>query len=166
MILWILKGMYTVKTDVRTHKVNQSAAVISQQILQAHESNRQQYQLKCSTAAFRSMTETPQTLGISLYCDHNWRSQKLANLLSHAGLGVPCQRVKQCITQMAKLYSLTWRNMMGSTYHQNSISNEDPVSHSIILMPRLTHQTVEIHFMQQLWLCTKERQVQRIGQSA
>ena len=39
MILWILKGMYTVKTEARTHDLNQSATVISQQILQAHKSN-------------------------------------------------------------------------------------------------------------------------------
>jgi len=44
----------------------------------------------------------PKSLGISLYCDHKWRSNNLANLLSHAGVGVPCQRVKQSITQIAK----------------------------------------------------------------
>jgi len=38
--------------------------------------------------------ETPITLGISLYCDHKWRSHNLVNLLSHAGVGVPYQRVK------------------------------------------------------------------------
>ena len=103
MILWILKGMYTVKTEARTHDLNQSATVISQQILQAHKSNRQiLYEPKSPTAAFRSTMETPITLGISLYCDHKWRSHKLASLLSHAGVGVPYQRVKQCITQIAK----------------------------------------------------------------
>ncbi len=103
MILWILKGMCTVKTEARTHDLNQSAAVISQQILQAHKSNRQLlYEPKSPIAAFRSTMETPITLGISLYCDHRWRSHKLANLLSHAGVGVPYQRVKQCITQIAK----------------------------------------------------------------
>jgi len=95
MILWILKGMYTVKTDARTHDLNQSALVISQHILQAHKSNRQiLYEPKSPVAPFRSTMETPITLGISLYCDHKWRSHTLANLLSHAGVGVPYQRVK------------------------------------------------------------------------
>ena len=95
MILWILKGMYTVKAEARAHELNQSATVISQQILQAHKP-------KSPTATFRSTMETPITLGISLHCDHKWRSHKLASLLSHAGVGVPYQRVKQCITQIAK----------------------------------------------------------------
>ncbi len=103
MILWILKGMYTVKSEARTHALNQSATVISQQILQAHKSNRQILYEPKSTAAFRSTMESPITLGISLYCDHKWRSHKLASLLSHAGVRVSYQRVKQCISQIAKV---------------------------------------------------------------
>ena len=87
MILWILKGMYTVKAEARAHELNQSATVISQQILQAHKSNRQiLYEPKSPTAAFRSTMETPITLGISLYCDHKWRIHKLASLLSLSGV--------------------------------------------------------------------------------
>jgi hypothetical protein len=156
MILWVLKGMYTVKTEARAHDLNQSAMVISQQILQAHKSNRQVlYEPKSPTAAFRSTMETPITLGISLYCNHKFRSHKLASLLSHAGVGVPYQRVKQCITQSVQ------ENMEkhDGTYHQDFTDSEDFVSHSITLMPKLTHQMVGIHSMQQLWLCTKESQV-------
>ncbi len=65
MILWILKGMYTVKSEARTHALNQSATGISQQILQAHKSNRQILYEPKSTAAFQSTMETPITLGIS-----------------------------------------------------------------------------------------------------
>ena len=82
MILWMLKGMYTVKTEARTHDLKKSATVISQQILQAHKSNRQiMYEPKSSTAAFRSTMESPITLGISLYCDHKWRRQIFCRML-------------------------------------------------------------------------------------
>ena len=62
MILWNLKGMYTVKIKARTQDLNQSAMVISKQILQAHKSNCQMlYESKSPTAAFRSTMETPVT---------------------------------------------------------------------------------------------------------
>ena len=37
---------------------------------------------------------------------------------------------------------------MGTMYHQDFIDSEDTTSHLITLMPKLTHQMVEIHFMQ------------------
>ena len=71
MILWILKGMYTVKTEAQTHDLSQSAMIISQQVKQAHKSNYQMlHKPKSPTAAFGSTMETPVTLGISLCCDH------------------------------------------------------------------------------------------------
>ena len=41
MMLWILKGTTTVKTETHAQQLNKSASIISQQIVEAHKSNRQ-----------------------------------------------------------------------------------------------------------------------------
>uniref|UniRef100_UPI00358F8547 uncharacterized protein n=1 Tax=Myxine glutinosa TaxID=7769 RepID=UPI00358F8547 len=41
MVLWIMKGTTTVKTEARAQEFNRSASILSQQIVQAHKSNRQ-----------------------------------------------------------------------------------------------------------------------------
>lgn len=72
--------------------------------MQAHKSNRQVLHTTKldDTPGFRSTTETPFTLAMSLYCYHHLRSNKLANVLSKAGVGVSYERVKQCTAQVAE----------------------------------------------------------------
>lgn len=96
--------MHTLKTEAPTHDLNQSATATSQQTLQAHQSNPQNIAwTKSPAAALQSAMEVPITLGISLYCDHECRSHKLATLLSHASWsGSPYQRVKQRTTLISK----------------------------------------------------------------
>ena len=100
MLTWV----HTVKTEAREHALHRSASFVSQHIMQAHRSDRQAlYAPKSENASgFRSTVETPLTLGISLYCDHQWRSKKLADVLSKSGVGVPYKRIKQCVTQIAE----------------------------------------------------------------
>lgn len=64
IILSILKGMYTVKTEARTHDLNQSETVISLQILQ-HINQIIKYCMNPShQLLIRSAMESPITLGI------------------------------------------------------------------------------------------------------
>ena len=41
MILWMPKGVHTVKTEARIHALHRSAPFVSQQIMQTHISDRQ-----------------------------------------------------------------------------------------------------------------------------
>ena len=72
------------------HALHRSASFISRQIMQTDISDRQALYLPKSVDApgFRSTVETPLMLGMSQYCDQ-WRSQKLAKVLSTSGVGIP-----------------------------------------------------------------------------
>ena len=41
-------------------------------------------------------------LGMSPYCNNQWRSQILADVLLKSGVDVPYQRAKYCVTQFAE----------------------------------------------------------------
>ena len=84
------KGVHTVKTDAGMHALHRSASFIYRQIMQAHISDRQALYTHNSVDApgFRSTVETPLMFGMSQYCDQ-WRSQKLAEVLSTSGVGIP-----------------------------------------------------------------------------
>ncbi len=110
-----------------------------------------------STAAFRSTMETPITLGISLYCDHKWRSHKLASLLSHVAVGVPYQRAKQCITQIAKGIKENMEKHNGN-YIPPGLHRQQRLRFSLDNIDAQV-DTSDGRSMQQLWLCTKENQI-------
>ena len=76
MLLWTLKGVHTIKTEARQRALDQSASFLAQQILQAHKTDHQVLYTPQNkdTPGFQSTVETPLTLGMSLYCDHQWRS--------------------------------------------------------------------------------------------
>ena len=80
MILWMPRGLPTVKTEARIHAPHQSASFTSQQIKQTHRFDRQALYMPKSVDApdFRSTVETPLMLGMSQYCDQ-WRCQKLSD---------------------------------------------------------------------------------------
>ena len=87
--LWMPKGVHTVKTEARMHAQHRSASFIFRQIMQTHISDRQALYMPKSVVApgFRSTVETPLMLGMSQYYDQ-WRSQKLAEVLSTSGIGI------------------------------------------------------------------------------
>ena len=102
LIKWIIQGHKTVKTGVRAQNISRTSSHIAQQIVQAHKSSRQvSYQPKSASATFRSSTETPLTVGMSLYTYHHTRSKKMVDLVSHAGTGVSYNHTMQRINQIA-----------------------------------------------------------------
>ena len=90
MILWMPKGIHTVKTEARMHALHRSASLRSRHITQTHISDRQALSMPKSVDApgCQSTVETPLMLGMSQFCDQ-WRSQKLAEVLSTSGVGIP-----------------------------------------------------------------------------
>ena len=70
------EGVHTVKAEARMH----DTLIYDRQAL---------YITKAVDApGFRSTVETPLMLGMSQYCDQ-WRSHKLAEVLSTSGIGIP-----------------------------------------------------------------------------
>ena len=50
---------------------------------------------------FRNTTETPLTVGLSLHCYHSTRSEKLLDLLPHAGTGVSYKQTMNIVNRIA-----------------------------------------------------------------
>ena len=99
--------------------LHRSASFISRQIMQTHISDRQALYIPKSVDAhgFRSTVETPLMLGMSQYCDQ-WRSQKLAEVLSTSGVGTP-HRVKQCVSQIAEGVQQNIEEHAGNNAHSD-----------------------------------------------
>ena len=90
MILWIPKGIHTVKTEARMNAQHRSVSFVFQQIMQTHIPDRQALYTPKSVdeLGFRSTIETALMLGRSQYCDQ-WRSQQLPEVISKSGVGIP-----------------------------------------------------------------------------
>ena len=142
MILWMLKvkGVHIVKTEARMHALLRSASFIYRQIMLTHISDRQELYMPKPVDApgFRSTVETPLTLGMAQYCNQ-WRSHKLAEILSTPGVGIP-YRVKQCVTQTAE--------GVQQNIEEHAVNNAQSCLHWY------THLRIRICFMRQQCQCT------------
>lgn len=89
MLKWVIQGDAVVKAEARCSQVDRTCRNLAQMIIQAHKTRRQiAHQPKCCDNTFRSRTETPLTLGLSLYFYHLTRSKKHIDVFSSAGVGV------------------------------------------------------------------------------
>ena len=74
-----------------------SASFLTQQIMQAHKSDHPSLYRPESAdmPGFQCTVEILLSLGMLLYCNHQWRIKKKVDVLSEIGVGVLHQRVNQ-----------------------------------------------------------------------
>ena len=95
-------GDKSTPTECRNENINRTCNNIAQHIVQAFKSKIQvTYKPKSSTVTFRNTTETPLTVGLSLHCYHSTRSEKLLDLLSHAGTGISYKQTMNNVNKIA-----------------------------------------------------------------
>ena len=101
-LMWVIQGDAVVKAEARCSQVDRTCRNLGQMIIQAHKTKQQiAHQPKCSDNTFRSRTETPLTLGLSLYFYHFTRSKKHIDVLSSAGVGVTYHQATDRVNQIA-----------------------------------------------------------------
>lgn len=102
MLKWIIQGDVVVKAETRCTQVDRTCRNLAQMIIQAHKTKRQTaHQPKCCENTFRSRTETPLTLGLSLYFYHLTRSKKHIDILSSVGVGVTYHQTTDRVNKIA-----------------------------------------------------------------
>ena len=118
LMKWIIQGDTAVHTGERTEAISRTSRILSQHIVQVHKSKWQiSYKPKSNSAMFRTTTETPVTIGMSLHCYYNTWSKKLVDLVAHAGAGVSYQHTLECVNQIACAVQKTQMTTMVSIYH-------------------------------------------------
>ena len=125
MTLWMLKGVHTAKTEARMHALHRSASLISRQIMQTDIYDRHALYMPKSLDApgFRSTVKTPLMLIISQYCDQ-WGSQKLEEVLSTSGVGIPYKESNNAQLNLPKECNRTYRDTLGTMPIQVVIGNK------------------------------------------